>query len=1166
MKKAMLVLFLVCLALYPIPALCAPDTYEPDDAVSQSGLIVLGGLSESHNFHSVTDADWKRFYALSGQTYTVKVSYPGPDCDAVIELYDTDGLTLLKTKDDALAGEGEFLDWACPADGIYYVKIAPYPASSIGENTNYILNVYRANSCMTGTYTGTVTDALSGSPLGSAKLWTDEGDSALSDANGNYRMTVCTMAKTLNASLEGYENHTAEVTLQVQEEKVHNILLNSSRHLKVTPGGSTMGPFSGTVNFDISNTGSGVMEWQASVAPAYADWLSVSGEKSGTNGGSIAVEIAANAGEERKGYVIIAAEGAAGSPAQLEIVQQAAVPADISVKPPAHDFGTRQVNPPEARSVKKKRIVPRETNPIIQLSSDYIESQVIIKMNANRRAGDENVILNELNANVVEQYSSIGAQLWEMSGTTVKEALFRFWDNPALEYIEPNYKLNLVGTLPDDASFAQLWGLHNTAQTGGKEDADIDAPEAWELLTGNQETVVAVIDTGVDYTHPDLAANMWVNPGEIPGNGVDDDGNGYIDDIHGYNFTNDSGNPFDDHGHGTHCAGTIAALVNNGTGIVGVNPTAKIMALKFINKNNVGTTTDAIKALEYAVKMGVKISNNSWGGGGYSDALHQAVLAASAAGHVIVAAAGNDYGQNNDAVPHYPSGYDADNVISVAATDHNDLLAFFSNYGFTTVDLAAPGAAIYSTVPGNAYASYNGTSMATPHVSGVVSLIRSLYPDISPANIRQSIISTVDPIPSLMGLTFSGGRLNAYSALMAFGQFTVVNTGTRLLNISAVSLGGENPQDFGIENDGCSGKTLGYYESCAVKLNFTPTSIGQKKAVLTVLSDDPDTPSMEVPLSGKGSTDFRLVLSRTGEGDVKVNQVLCPQYPGYYTYESGTPVLLEAQPAEEFRSWGGDLAGSENPVQVEMTQDMNITAVFKDEFADSWQAEIHAASEIADGVSYSEWQLSGENNILVNSYKIVIGVSSRDITKAAPPVPPEYSVKADLWDIISAEDWRGPYGKLIRKGGADKYQWVLGINPHGTLPPPVPRSSFISWNPEELDPKGTYQIREGYDGAGAVIIENMRTETSLEIRGDDSTQFFTIELIPEGGGLGEDVKGDLNNDRKADLKDVISGLQVLAGEAGDIRSDYSESEADVNGDGTVGLEEVIWLLGEISGQ
>jgi len=1166
MKKAMFFVFLLCAGLYPVSALCAPDTYESDDAVSQSGIIVLGGLSESHNFHSVTDADWKRFYALSGQTYTVKVSYPGPDCDAVIQVYGTDGLTLLKTKDDALAGEGEFMDWLCPADGIYYVKIAPYPASSIGENTNYILNVFRPNSCMTGTYTGTVLDALSGTPLGSAKLWTDEGDSSLSDANGNYRMTLCTTSETLNCAFEGYETYSAAVTLQVQEEKVHNILLNSSRNLKITPGSNTVGPFSGTVNFEISNTGSGVMEWQASVNPAYAGWLSISGQKSGTNGGSIAVEVKANAEEERKGYIIIEAEGAAGSPAQLEIVQHAAVPPDISVKPSAHDFGTRQVNPRAGRSAPKKRSVPRETNPIIQLSSDYIESQVIIKMNASSRAGDENVILNDLNANVVEQYSSIGAQLWQISGTTVKDALFRYWDNPALEYIEPNYTLNLVGTMPDDASFSQLWGLHNSGQSGGKEDADIDAPEAWELLTGNQETVVAVIDTGVDYTHPDLAANMWTNPGEIPGNGADDDGNGYVDDVHGYNFTNDTGNPFDDHGHGTHCAGTIAAVMNNGTGVAGVNPTAKIMALKFINKNNVGITTDAIKALEYAVKMGVKISNNSWGGGGYSDALHEAVLAASAAGHVIVAAAGNNYGQNNDAVPHYPSGYDADNIISVAASDHNDALAFFSNYGFTTVDLAAPGMAIYSTVPGAAYASYNGTSMATPHVAGVVSLIRSLYPNISPSDIRQSIISTVDTLPSLMGLTFSGGRLNAYAALMSFGQFTVLNTGTRLLHISSVSLGGENPQDFGIENDGCSGKTLGYSERCIVKLNFTPASIGQKLAVLTLLSDDPDTPSMEVPLSGRGSTDFRMVLSRVGEGTVKVNQVLCPQYPGYYTYESGTSVLLEAQPAEEFRSWGGDLVGSENPVQVEMTQDMNITAVFRDEFADSWQAEIHAVSEVADGVSYSEWQLSGEENILVNSYKIFIGVSSRDINKAAPPVPPEYSVKVDLWDIISAEDWRGPYGKLIRKGGADKYQWVLGINPHGTLPPPVPRSSTITWNPEEFDPKGTYQLREGYDGNGEIVIENMRTATSLDVYGNDSTQFFTIELITEGGGLGEDVKGDLNNDRKADLKDVISGLQVLAGEDGNIRADYSESEADVNGDGIAGLEEVIWLLREVSGQ
>jgi PKD repeat protein len=301
--------------------------------------------------------------------------------------------------------------------------------------------------------------------------------------------------------------------------------------------------------------------------------------------------------------------------------------------------------------------------------------------------------------------------------------------------------------------------LHNT------NDADIDAPEAWDIETGNSnDVVIAVIDTGVDYDHEDLAANMWLNEHELNGVvGVDDDGNGYIDDIKGWDFFSDDNDPDDENGHGTHCSGTIAAEGNNGRGVVGVSWNAKIMPLRFLGPDG-GSTSDAILAIEYATMMGVDIMSNSWGGGGYSVALEDAISAANDAGILFVAAAGNA-GTDNDVYPHYPSSYNVPNVISVAATDSFDNLAYFSNYGLISVDLGAPGVSIYSTLPGNSYGSYSGTSMATPHVAGAVALIKAQYPELSSDRIKARLLGSVDTIPSLSGKTVTGGRLNAYNAL-----------------------------------------------------------------------------------------------------------------------------------------------------------------------------------------------------------------------------------------------------------------------------------------------------------------------------------------------------------------------------------------------------------------
>ncbi|MGY8770866.1 MAG: S8 family serine peptidase, partial [Pirellulales bacterium] len=341
--------------------------------------------------------------------------------------------------------------------------------------------------------------------------------------------------------------------------------------------------------------------------------------------------------------------------------------------------------------------------------------------------------------------------------------------NDVVESFEPNALLPNQ-TVPNDTEFNSLWGLDNTGQSGGTIDADIDATEAWEITTGTSGNVVAVIDTGIDYTHPDLISSIWVNPGEIAGNGIDDDENGFVDDIHGFDFINNDGDPMDDNSHGTHVAGTIAAAGNNSAGITGVAPETSVMALKFLGANGSGSTSDAIRALNYATMMkslysvNVVATNNSWGGGDYSQALYNAIKASGDADILFVAAAGN-MGTNNDTAPQYPAGYGLDNVISVAATDHNDQLASFSNYGATSVDLAAPGVDILSTVPGGGYASYSGTSMATPHVSGVIALAYAVNNSVSMDQVKKAILGGVDVVDSLQNVVSTDGRLNAVNTL-----------------------------------------------------------------------------------------------------------------------------------------------------------------------------------------------------------------------------------------------------------------------------------------------------------------------------------------------------------------------------------------------------------------
>jgi hypothetical protein len=403
--------------------------------------------------------------------------------------------------------------------------------------------------------------------------------------------------------------------------------------------------------------------------------------------------------------------------------------------------------------------------------AEFKPDELLIKFKT-ASASSINSVIEGFKATILHHFRMIDVYHVRLpENLTLTAALDLFRNNAQVEYAEPNYIYNIgAPTTPNDPLFNGLWGLHNTGQTGGTLDADIDAPEAWDIRTGNKSIVVAVIDTGVDYTHEDLTANMWRNPGETA-NGIDDDLNGYVDDIYGIDTFNNDADPYDDNGHGTHCSGTIGAVGNNSIGVTGVNWNTSIMALKFLSSGGWGYTDDAIECIEYAIMMktaysvNVRVLSNSWGSGSYSHALYDAIAAAGASNMLFVAAAGNQYGNNNDLLPFYPASYDLNNIISVAATDHNDDLAWFSNWGPSSVDVGAPGVNILSTVPTNAYGSYSGTSMATPHVSGLAALVLDGHPSYSCMQVKTRILTTVDKLSSLTGKVLTDGRINAWRAL-----------------------------------------------------------------------------------------------------------------------------------------------------------------------------------------------------------------------------------------------------------------------------------------------------------------------------------------------------------------------------------------------------------------
>ncbi len=457
--------------------------------------------------------------------------------------------------------------------------------------------------------------------------------------------------------------------------------------------------------------------------------------------------------------------------------------------------------------------------------------------------------------------------------------------------VEPN----VVFDLADEPLFPDQWSLENTGQSGGSADADVDALRAWEFTIGSPSVVVAVLDTGVALAHPDLASRIWANTDEVGGNGLDDDGNGWVDDTRGGDAVDNDADPADGDGHGTFVASTAAAAVN-GVGMAGVAPGARVMPIRVCTGSGC-SLADIVTGLSYAVANGADVANLSFGGNiSPPVSMETAIRTAVDTGMVVVAAAGNS-GGNNDLLPNYPSGFDIDGLIAVAATDRNDELAGFSNFGSVTVDLAAPGQDVIGGIPPNSWTTGSGTSFSTPMVSGIAALIRTTRPDLDPAAIAALITESVDVLPSLSGRVATSGRLNAGSALVLATTPVAVVKATPSNAVLPVTIrldgsGSFDPWGSIVTRswtlpDGSSGS--------GTSVEWTPKRPGTYRATLTVVDDSglKDTATVSVIVSLRPGGSFidddghfgeRVSEASKAEGitlgcDPPANDRFCPDDP-----------------------------------------------------------------------------------------------------------------------------------------------------------------------------------------------------------------------------------------------------------------------------------------------
>ena len=574
--------------------------------------------------------------------------------------------------------------------------------------------------------------------------------------------------------------------------------------------------------------------------------------------------------------------------------------------------------------------------------------------------------------------------------------------NPAVEVAEPNYPVKALAT-PDDPRFGELWGLHNTGQSGGTAGADIKAVEAWDISTGSQDIIIGVIDSGMDYNHPDLIDNRWVNPGSLPGS------------TYGYSTLNAEQDPMDSDSHGTHVAGTIGASGNNATGVVGVNWNVTLLPCQFLGPTG-GSTAGAIECINYFTDLklnhgvDIKATNNSWGGGGFSETLRAAIESGGDAGILFIAAAGNN-GADADSTPMYPAAYDLDVIVSVASTDRNDNLSVFtsgaSNYGLTSVDLGAPGSAILSTVPGGGYASYSGTSMASPHVAGAAALLWSVNPDITPLEMKAILMDSGDSLPALEGKTVSGKRVNLVNAMVEADPTPSfkLTLAPRTQQITA----GDAAQytlDIGNIADWMGDVALSVDVQPAldgVSLSATTAQPGQTLTLDVVTSAETAWGSYQFTVTGTDSASGELVKSVNASLDI------LPQGLQDYPYSNTTPVDIPDNVADGIASvitvpqagavfgtdvgvnithtWRGDLIVKlRSPEGTEHTLH-NRTGGSADDLVQNWQLDSFNGESMQGDWTLLVSDNAGLDTGTLNSWDLTLTALSDDGTPPGPVAP-----------------------------------------------------------------------------------------------------------------------------------------------------------------------------------
>ena len=596
---------------------------------------------------------------------------------------------------------------------------------------------------------------------------------------------------------------------------------------------------------------------------------------------------------------------------------------------------------------------------------EYVANEVLLAVDKTVSTTD---LSSEMGLSVLKQRDGfVRAKI--APGTDLAEKIAELRATPGVRAADLNALIErgeMSDALPNDLT-EDLWGLHNSGQKDGTAGADIKAVSAWKEVTGTREgAVIAVIDTGVDITHPDLAANIWTNPDEIPGNGVDDDGNGVVDDVHGYNAADDNADVMDRSGHGTHVAGTIGAVGNNGEGVVGVNWQAQIMPVKIFDDNGRATVDGIVRGLQYAKSQGAAISNNSWGSRGYNEVLDKAFGAAGGMLHVV--AAGND-GRSIDFGGAYPAALGHDHILTVGATDRNDQLASFSNYGAYAVDVTAPGRDIHSTWPEGKYRTISGTSMATPHVAGAAGLLLQKYPDASPQEIKDRLIFNSDPKSNLERSSLSGGRVNLAAALeedkagpSAPNDLRVADIGSEFFTVSWTVPG----------DDGWCGKGASGFE---YKMSTSPIETDEDFEALPNRTSRPNTkPVGDIytlqqfrPITSNDTTYYAALRVRDDVGNVSEIKKATFHIPGFdVLFEDDMEVKGNWTPDE---TWGTEQVEGRGTVWSDSPngnyQD-NANATLTSGFVDltnhsNCAMEVEYKVDVAPGdAAYVEWSEDGE--------------------------------------------------------------------------------------------------------------------------------------------------------------------------------------------------------------